>query len=280
MKKTKVWLLAILVAPVWFSCEDDDAVDTTAPTITLDDPVSGEAVAAGTTMEVHGDLEDDVDLATYSISIHNNFDGHSHGRVLVSPFTYSKSFEVEGNDVHMFQEIDIDAEATAGPYHFIVQAIDAAGNSTSFDDDSSVEIEIWITNEEMAHIHITDDSDIEIEELEGVVNEPLAIYGEVEDELGTLDHVLIMVGHLEEEEGDHEGHNHGRILEDDHIFEKEYEVEGETSVLLQDLLANESIVVSQADLDELEEGEHLYLIVRATDEDGNISRNTIEIHFD
>lgn len=278
MKKTNVWLLAILVAPVWFSCEDSDSVDTTAPTITLEDPVSGESIMAGTTMEVHGDLEDDEDLATYSITIHDNFDGHSHGRVL-NKFSFSESYEVEGSDVHMFQEIDIPAEALAGPYHLVIQAIDAAGNSTSFDDGSNVEIEFWITNESMAHIHFTDANDMEIDELEGEAGVALSIYGEVEDESGTLDHVIVMVGHLEEE-GDHDGHSHGRVFEDDHIFEEEFEVEGEASVLLQDLLANESIVVSQDDLDELEEGEHLYLIVQATDAEGNISQNTIEIHFD
>ncbi|WP_420583416.1 DUF4625 domain-containing protein [Reichenbachiella sp.] len=278
MKKMKIWLMAILIVPALFSCEDDnDVVDTTAPVITLEDPVSGESIAAGSTMEVHGDLEDDVDLATYSITIHDNFDGHAHGRTL-EKFNFSESYETEGTDVHMHQEIEIPATATAGPYHFIVQAIDAAGNATSFQDDSNVEIEIWITSEDAPHIHFTDDSDIEIEELEGVVGEALAIYGEVESESGKLDHVQVVVGHMEEE-SDHEGHDHGRVLEDE-IFEEEYEVEGETSVMLQDLLANESIVVSQSDLDELEEGEHLYLIVRATDEDGNISRNAIEIHFD
>lgn len=277
MKKMKNWLLAILIMPALFSCDDDESVDTTAPSIILEDPVSGESIAAGTTMEVHGDLEDDVDLATYSITIHDNFDGHAHGRVL-EKFNFSESYEVEGTDVHMFQEIEIPATATAGPYHFIVQAIDAAGNATSFDDDSSVEIEIWITSEDAPHIHFTDENDVEIEELEGVVGEALAIYGEVESEASTLDHVLITVGHLEEE-GGHDGHNHGRILEGE-IFEEEYEVEGQTSALLQDLLANESIIISQENLDELEEGEHLYLIVQATDEDGNISRNVIEIHFD
>ncbi|MEP3388706.1 MAG: DUF4625 domain-containing protein [Reichenbachiella sp.] len=278
MKKMNVWLLAILVAPVWFSCDDDDAVDTTAPTITLEDPVSGEAIAAGTTMEVHGDLEDDVDLATYSITIHDNFDGHAHGR-MQSKFSFSESYETEGTNVHMHQEIEIPATVTAGPYHFIVQAIDAAGNSTSFQDDSNVEVEIWITNEEMGHITFTDANDVEIEELEGVVGQALEVDGYVLDESGTLAHIDISVGHLDEEEGDHDGHNHGRVLEDA-IYDKEFDVEGEGMVQFRNLLANESIVVSQSDLDELEEGEHLHLIVRVEDADGNISRGTIEIHFD
>ena len=278
MIKTKNWLLAILIAPVLFSCDDDDTVDTTAPTITLEDPVSGESVAAGSALAVHGDLEDDVDLATYSITIHDNFDGHAHGRTL-NKFSFSQSYEVEGNDVHINPEIVIEANATAGPYHFIVEAIDAAGNSTSFDDDSSVEIEIWITNEEMGHVTFTDANDVEIDELEGVVGQALEIDGYVLDETGTLAHIDVSVGHLEEEDGGHDGHDHGRVL-DDAIYDKEFDVEGEGMVQFRNLLANENIVVSQADLDELEEGEHLHLIVRVEDTDGNISRSTIEIHFD
>lgn len=278
MKKTNIWIAAALAVPFLFSCEDDnDVVDTTAPTIVLEDPVAGETFAAGSVLHVHGDLTDDIELATYSITIHDNFDSHSHGRTLAA-FDYDQSFEVSGTTASIEQEIDVTASATAGPYHFIVQAIDAAGNATSFDDASSKEIEIWMTNEAMAHIHFTDENDTEIDELEGVVGENLTIYGEVEDEDGTLDHILVVVGHLEEE-GEHDDHDHGRIREEE-IYEKEFEVEGETAVSLQELLAEESIVVSSDDLAELEDGEHLYLIVTATDEDGNISRGTIEIHFD
>lgn len=277
MKKTKIWMMAAVMVPFIFACDDDETVDTTAPTIELEDPVYGEAIAAGSELHVHADLADDINLATYSITIHDNFDGHSHGRTLAK-FDFDESFDVEGTTAHIEQEIDITAASTAGPYHFIMQAIDAAGNATSFEDDSSVEIEIWLTNEDMAHVHFHDASDNEIDEIEGTVGEALSIYGEVEDESGALDHVLIEVGHLEEG-GDHDGHSHGRTLEGA-IYEKEFEVEGETSVTLQSLLANESIVVEQSDLSELEDGEHLYLIVRATDEQGNISRGVIELHFD
>lgn len=276
MKNTRVLIMVALALPFVYSCDDDDAVDTTAPTITLEDPVAGESVAAGGMLDVHCDLADDINLATYSITIHDNFDGHSHGRTLAN-FNYDESFTVEGTTAHIEQEIAVDATSTAGPYHFIMQAIDAAGNATSFDDDSSVEIEIWLTNETMAHVHFEDQAGAEISELEGTVGQNLSIYGEVDDESGSLDHILVVVGHLDEESD--EGHSHGRIREEE-IFEKEFEVEGQTSVSLAELLADESIVIGQAELDELEDGEHLYLIVTATDEEGNISRGTIEIHFD
>ncbi len=279
MKKT---ILSLTVLSLFFfACEEENEVDVTAPTITLMDPVFGEAFDAGGDIHFEALFEDDVALATYNINIHNNFDGHTHGRVL-SAFSYNQSFDLTGrtDDVHV--DIPVPAEAIAGPYHFIVEAIDAAGNSTTFADGSTQEVEIWLHNEEMAHIHFTDANGMDVDEYDGVAGEPIMVYGDVHDEAGTLDHVKIMVGHMDEGHSDDHDHDHDhdhRIL-DGELFEQEFEVEGQSEVLLQDLLANSSIIVPQSEIDELEAGEHLYLIVRVEDADGNISRNYIELHFD
>ncbi|RED92236.1 DUF4625 domain-containing protein [Marinoscillum furvescens] len=271
--------LGLVTAMFVMACEDDTEVDITAPTITLEEPVMGESFAAGEELHFDAMFEDDVELATFNLSIHDNFNGHSHGRVAVTPFDFDQSYTLSGKTQDVHEHIDIPVDATAGPYHLVVDAIDAAGNATNFADGSSKEVEIWITNEEMAHVHFEDANGTEVEEYEGVVGEELKFYGEIEDEVGTLDHIEIVVGHLEDaEEHDHD-HSHGRVLEEN-IYDKDVEAEGETSVLLQDLLEGESIVVTQSDLDELEEGEHLYLIVKVTDSDGNIARHSIEIHFD
>ncbi len=270
--------LGIFATLFFVACEDDEPIDTTAPTITMEEPGAGEMFDAGSTIHFDALFQDDVALGTFSLVIHDNFDGHGHGRTEVSAFGFDESFELTGTSDDVHEDIDVTSDATAGPYHLIVEAIDAAGNSTTFADGSSVEMEIWITNEEMAHVHFEDANENEVDEYEGEVGVALSFYGEIEDEVGELDHVTIMVGHLEDA-GEHD-HEHGRLDSDDHIFEKEYEVEGETTVFIQDLLNGESIVVEQSELDELEEGEHLYLIVLAQDEDGNISRHAIEIHFD
>jgi len=277
----KIILSSAIFGLLFFTaCEDDnEVVDVTAPTITLSEPGTGEAFDAGDAVHFEALFEDDIALATYSINIHDNFDGHSHGRLAATSFEYSQSFDLSGTSDDVHEDIDIPSDAFAGPYHMVVEAIDAAGNSTTFADGSSIETEIWIHNDEMAHVHFEDETGAEVDEYEGVVDEPLQFYGEVEDQAGNLDHVLIMVGHLEEG-GEHDDHDHGRMAEDDHVFEEEFEVEGQASVALEDLLDGANIVVTQSDLDELEEGEHLYLIVRVEDEAGNISRYSIEIHFD
>lgn len=274
---------ALLLGSVmlFVACNDDgeDPVDTTAPTIEVEEPHYGESFAVEGEIHFEALFTDDVQLATYNIDIHDNFDGHTHSRVERTTFDFDQSFDLSGLTMDVHEDIEVASDALAGPYHFIITAIDAAGNSTTFADGSTVELEVWITNEEMAHIHFTDEAGMEVDEFDGAVDTPLMFFGEVEDEVGTLDHVEIKVGHMEEG-GDHDhDHDHGRVL-DEEIYEGEFEVEGKTSVLIQDLLKDVDITVAQSDLDELEEGEHLYLIVKAEDEDGNIAQSAIEIHFD
>ena len=277
MKKLILSLSVVGLFALMSCGDDDEVVDVTAPTITLIEPEMGEEFDAGGEIHFDAIFEDDIALSTYNITIHDNFDGHAHGRLSAEPFAFNQSFTLTGkvDDVH--EDIAIPAGTTAGPYHFIVEAIDAAGNSTTFVEGSSVEIDIWIRNNEMARVHFEDEAGVEVVEYEGEVGMSLKFYGEIEDQVGNLDHITIMVGHLEEGEGS--GHNNGRVASEEYIFKQEFEVAGQSTVRIEDLLADANIVVTQAHLDELEEGEFLYLIVQVEDEDGNISRDYVEIHF-
>ena len=281
MKKS-IYLLGLGSMFLLAGCGDADeevsAVDTAAPTIEVSEPVMGEAVAAGSDMHFEATFTDNEALATFKLDLHENFDGHSHGKVSVTPFDFEQTYTIQGKTAEPHEDVAIAADATAGPYHLTVVAIDASGNSTTFADGSSVELEVWITNAEMAIVHFHDETGAEVDEIDGVAGQAMSFYGEVEDQSGALDHVDVIVGHLEVGEG--HDHDHGGKVSEDVIYEKEFEVEGQTKVMLQDLLAGESIIVPQAELDELEDGEHLHLIIKAKDEDGNISQHAIELHFD
>lgn len=278
MKNTLLIGATILIAVSLTSCGEDDGriVDVDAPAIELEHPTGAERIAAGGDMEVHAEITDNVELASLNISIHDNFDGHAHGRT-AAEFDYDQSFDISGTSFEFEEDITIPTDATAGPYHLILTAIDAEGNSTSFDDDSTVEIEIWITNNQMAHVHFTNEAEVEIDEIEGEVDVNLPIYGHIEDQQGALDHVEIIIGH-HEEGADHD-HDHGRISEEP-LYEFDFEVEGETEVHLEALLNGATTSISAAQLAELEENEHYSVIVLVTDADGNISEYSIEIHFE
>lgn len=259
------------------ACDDDDnIVDTDAPSITLLEPTNGESFDAGGEIHFEAQFADNVSLATYRITIHDNFDGHAHGRV-AQRWDFEQTFEITGLNDDVHEDIEVPTDVTAGPYHFIVEAIDSEGNSTNFADGSSVEIELWAHNTSMAHIHFEDDMGNKIDEIDGDVGQPLVIHGHIEDPVGTLDHVTVMVGHMEEGHSDHD-HDHGRIADEGHIFDEEFEVDGQSEVELSTLLADHDIVLSQENINALEGDEHYYLIVRVEDADGNISRNYIELH--
>lgn len=274
---TKNLMLWMAAPALFFACEsEDNQPDITAPVITLEEPHMGDRFAAGVGMHVHGLATDNDELSMLNITVHDVLDGHSHGRRM-DVFSYDQSFSMNGSQFEIDQHIDVPSEATAGPYHLILQATDVSGNVTSFADGSSIELEIWITNDGMAHVHFEDVNGAEVSEYEVEPGVALEFYGEVEDQ-GGIDHIEVIVGHLEGE--DHvDEHDHGRILSEGSIYEGEFEVDGATLVSLNNLLADESIIVPQAEVDELAAGEYLHLIVQVLDMDGNMSRFSVPLHF-
>jgi hypothetical protein len=82
----------------------------------MGDPVSGESFEAGKSVHFEAKFSDDIELGAYKIDIHNNFDGHSHGRVASSnedpgllKWSLSESFDFErglkNSDVHLHDEL-------------------------------------------------------------------------------------------------------------------------------------------------------------------------------
>jgi len=132
--------------PVSWSCGEDDpkASDTQPPIISVASPATGSQFEAGSQLRFEAEIEDNVGLAICNVSIHSNFDGHSHARVAASPMSFEKSFELVGKKMSINSLIDIPIDATPGNYHFIVKAIDDARNATGYADGSTKEIEIEI----------------------------------------------------------------------------------------------------------------------------------------
>ncbi len=287
---------------VFTACSDDEgSTDLTAPVIEVLDPEWGEAFAAGEHIHFDANLSDNDGLASFQVDIHNNFDGHSHGRSTAHDpslvkFSYLESFDVPSGaknyNAHLHDDIEIVENALAGPYHLIVNAIDINGNSTSFQDGSTVEIEILITNNSMAIVEVTN---MHHGELELEIDEAFEVNGTISDlvpaagEYAGIDHVEIMLG----EEGEHggHGHSHGRIADDDHmLIDVEYEHEDleefmEDGVINLAMLFNDiNFVLTQEMADELEEEDvdHLELTIKVKDNQGNytIQRIPVHVHFD
>jgi hypothetical protein len=292
-----ICLLTISTLLVFISCDEgEDIIDTTAPTIEVEEPVNGEYFIAGDYAHFEAKFTDDFELATYNIEIHDNFGGHSHGRIAnaksdpsLIKWTYKQSFLIpEG--LTLFQailedEIDISSNAMAGPYHFIVQAIDQAGNASSFQDDSAVELEVYMANDSQPVVTITNliNGELEIE-----VAVPVMVEGTVTDpttgEYAGMHSLSVVLG-----EGLHEDHDHnhgGRIAEEDLIdvyFEgedlKKFMVDG--AIILEKVFEDINFTLSQDQLNDLieEELDYLLLTIKVFDEQGNIAVSNTDVHL-
>lgn len=269
------------------ACESDLPPDLTPPHIELDNPKMGGKFSAGTYIPFNALFSDDQSLGTFSIDIHNAFDDHGHGRIAEDPelskFSYKRNFELPPSTAHIIalpEEIFIPVETMAGPYHFIVQAIDAVGNATSFQDASNVEREIQITNASMARVDITN---ILNDELEIEADFPFIVEGTITDPphpaLQGFELVYIALG--EPDEG--HAHEHERMAEN--LFENYTEGSQLDPYYNQDGSLNLSKLINftpgSQDLSTLQnEGvDHLVLTIEVHDIQGNITFELVPVHI-
>ncbi len=274
---------------------NDDPVDQSAPVIEVSDPVMNEIFAAGSSIPFKARFEDNMELGTYNIEIHDDFDGHSHGRIAarqtdpsLQKWYYDESFEIpEGKsvfDVDLENEIAIPENTLAGPYHFIVQAIDKAGNATAFDDDSSVELSVFISNTTQPQITITNLDAGELHLEEGVL---FIVTGEASDATtGTYAgmHAIDVVLGPESED---DQHSHGGRIADENLIEASFEDEQLASlivdgkIILDKVFEGIGFIPTKTQIDELiaDELEHLSLKILVHDEQGNIAISLTPVHL-
>lgn len=264
MKFLKSGITMLAAISLLSACKDDEngeIIDNTPPTI------SGVAhdmtVEPGAEFDLEFVLEDDIALGEARIDIHNDFDGHDHegGRILVTPFEYTDVLDEMRNETHYVAHvhIDIPADAATGPYHLQINYTDNAGNEgelyiSQFEiSDPALSPAITITN-------FGPDDELEPNE-EGI----LYLEGSIEDPDG-LDEVHIMV--YEE----HDDHGHERMMDEEPLYDQEWELDGATSFNLQDI---DPVI----DLSGAEAG-HYELRIMALDTQGHVKVVRREIHID
>lgn len=248
--------------------DDENPVDTTPPTIsdvTLNDMSENISIAQGSRIHFDAKFEDDVELGQFKIDIHDNFDGHSHGRIETTPFELSQVYDMMGRSYTAHEDIDVPADAATGMYHFMIQYFDAAGNEGEL-----YELDIEITGDNQPQIGLRFPNPAE--EMDMAAGDMLELQGVVSSPIG-LEKIEIK---LLKEEDDHEGEDHDHEGEDhdhDHdIYEQEYMAGGIESWDL----ANAEAIQIPADLDHA----HLELRITAFDTEGNTKTVKAKIHVD
>ena len=103
-------------------------------------PVDCQQFKRGSVIPFHYLLSDNVELGSYNIEVHNNFDHHTHStsaaeceidaeKAPVNPWVYNSDFDIpQGQQSYTATiNIDIPADIDPGDYHFMVRLTDQAG---------------------------------------------------------------------------------------------------------------------------------------------------------
>jgi hypothetical protein len=153
MNKTVFSLIIISVIFVVNSCTNNtNEIDEQKPNIdlTIQDafPLNCDTLFFGETFNLKMIFTDNVELGSFSIDIHNNFDHHSHStevtecsldpiKIPVNPFLYINDFEIPLGSKEYQTNLEINippansyGDFDEGDYHFFISLTDKSGWST------------------------------------------------------------------------------------------------------------------------------------------------------
>lgn len=141
--KTSIKLFLPVLAAAGFltSCSNDDdaVIDTQKPTISIDEPHNEDEVAPGGELHIEAVFTDNVELASYKIEIHEDFDDHTHAVNKsshdVNPWSYDEVVPIPAGQTsfeaihHLDVPTQINGETISeGTYHLGIYLTDTAGN--------------------------------------------------------------------------------------------------------------------------------------------------------
>lgn len=158
--RLNIFLPVFVAAFIFTSCssDDDNVVDTQRPQISIAEPHNQDEFAPGDEVHIEATFTDNVELSSYKIEIHDDFDDHTHAFLKDShdsnPWSYENTFTITAGQTSFeaVHHIDIPTEINGNPisegrYHLGIFLTDAAGNQT----ESFVEIHIEEHAEEHNH---------------------------------------------------------------------------------------------------------------------------------
>ncbi len=152
MKIYSIVIISFFLLAFFSSCEKDDEIDKEKPAIdlTIEDafPLNCDTLYFGESFELKVLFSDNVELGSYSVDIHHNFDHHSHSTEVteceldpvkdpVNPFIFIEDYDIPaGLQEHKTSlSISIPSENgdglfDEGDYHFFISLTDKEGWST------------------------------------------------------------------------------------------------------------------------------------------------------
>ena len=127
---------------------DDDEKDMSKPVISdkgiTANPIDCQTYHRGEVIAFYYVFEDDTELGSFNIEIHNNFEHHTHStsttecededehhehKQPVKPWVFNQDYQIPGGQKSYMARFDIQipADIDEGDYHFMVRLTDKAG---------------------------------------------------------------------------------------------------------------------------------------------------------
>lgn len=241
----KVFLTFTALSLVFVSCKKE--TDETAPTLSnvMIDGATSKTVAAGGSFTVTASIADDVELGQVKVDIHDAFDGHEHKSFV--RFSQVDILDISGTSHSLSHNVTLPAGANSGPYHVIVQAIDAEGNESALG-----EVSLTITNSGQPVVNATNP---DLTQSQAVTpGSTWSLNGTVTDDIDIAEIEIKL-----EEEGDHDHKSTP-------LFDADFDLTGssDTSWDFQNDGNLNIAIPSNAD-------GHFVLIIKVLDSDGNMT---------
>jgi hypothetical protein len=136
---------SVLFILLFIGCDnEEDENDTLKPVIDMSmaeaSPTPCDTVFSGQDMVFRAVFTDNVELGSYNLELHHNFDHHTHGSHSdpcpmdpdsdpVNPFYFNESFSIPAGSTEYEANVTIaiPAGVDTGDYHFMVKVTDAEG---------------------------------------------------------------------------------------------------------------------------------------------------------
>lgn len=152
MRNLFVLSILAIVLPIVFSCSKHD-IDDIKPSIDLSIanafPLNCDTIYLGEAFVFKAKLSDNVELGSYSIEIHHNFDHHAHSteveactfsskKTPVNPFHFIRDYEIQPGtssfisaDTLLIPQTNALGIIDEGDYHFYISLVDKEGWSVN-----------------------------------------------------------------------------------------------------------------------------------------------------
>ncbi len=146
-RKFNILILMVLIiqaSVLFFACEE---IDSEVPVIDMSGdtafPKNCVTVYRGETFTFNARFTDNIELGSFSIEMHNNFDHHTHStsvvecelepiKTAVNPLLFIKEFSIPDNltEYSASVSIHIPGDVDTGDYHFMIRLTDKSGWQT------------------------------------------------------------------------------------------------------------------------------------------------------